>query len=53
MQTKKMEKVAYLLKETDLSIGEISRIIGYSNPGRMLELFKRAYGMTPKQYRNQ
>ena len=53
MQTKKMEKVACLLKETDLSIGEISHSIGYSNPGRMSELFKRSYGMTPKQYRNQ
>jgi len=41
-----------LLKESDLSITEISRLVGYNNDITFLRVFKRFEGITPSQYRN-
>lgn len=51
IQRKRMSVAEHLLISTSLSINEISRIVGYSNPSRFTELFKRYYGFTPSNYR--
>lgn len=45
-----LKKAAHWLKNSDFSIGEISDILGYCNDNYFSGLFKRAYGMSPKQY---
>lgn len=40
-----------LLRETDRSIIEIALDIGYRNPGRFAQLFRRELGITPSEYR--
>lgn len=39
------------LKETSLSIASICELVGYENPEHFMRTFKKAYGMTPSQYR--
>lgn len=51
IQRKRMSVAEHLLISTTLPINEISRIVGYSNPSRFTELFKRYYGFTPSNYR--
>lgn len=48
----RIQEAEYLLRSTNLSIGEISVRIGYSKPGYFYKLFKDYYGMTPIEYRN-
>jgi AraC-like DNA-binding protein len=48
---KRMKQAAFLLKNTPLTIDEISLHIGYENTSFFHRLFKRYYGMTPRQYR--
>ena len=40
-----------LLKNSDYCISHIAAIVGYHNSGHFAKLFKTAYGMTPKAYR--
>lgn len=46
-----LKKAAYWLKNSDFSIGEISDILGYCNDNYFSGLFKKAYGLSPKQYK--
>lgn len=48
----KINKACELLKNEDLSIGEISRSIGYTDPLGFSKLFKQIKGVSPKLYRN-
>jgi AraC family transcriptional regulator, arabinose operon regulatory protein len=48
----RMDKACELLKETNLSIGEISNSIGYSDLLLFSRMFKRRRGLSPKNYRN-
>lgn len=48
----KMEKAAYLLKQTDDRIYQICSKIGYQNPPYFIKLFKKYFGMTPQEYRD-
>lgn len=47
----KMERAAYLLKQTDDRIYQICSKIGYQNPPYFIKLFKKFFGMTPQEYR--
>lgn len=40
-----------LLRETDRSIIEIALEVGYRNPSRFAQLFRRETGLTPSEYR--
>ena len=47
----RMEQAAKLLRETDLSIAEISGLVGYDSQSRFASAFKEAFGQLPKAYR--
>ena len=47
-----LDKAAYLLSTTDLSIKEISAICGISDHLYFRKLFKKHFGLTPTMYRN-
>ena len=46
-----LKKAAYWLKHSDLSVGEISDLLGYCNDNYFSCQFKKMYGISPKQYR--
>ena len=48
----RMEKAAYELRHTDLSIAKIVNNLGFSNRGHFNRLFVEKYGMLPSEYRN-
>jgi len=48
IQKLRLEEANLLLKEQNLSIGEISRIVGYKHQGHFSRLFFRTYGIYPK-----
>ena len=47
----KLGKAAQLLLETDLPVQDISRKAGYPNPLTFSKMFKRTYGVSPREYR--
>jgi two-component system response regulator YesN len=47
----KMEKGAWLLKHTNDKIYHICSQIGYQNPPYFIKLFKKHFGQTPQDYR--
>lgn len=47
----RMEKASRLLVETDASIAEISRTVGYTKPGAFTDAFRRSKGCPPVQFR--
>lgn len=47
----KMEEAKNLLKYTDKSINEISQILAFSSQAYFTNVFKKAYGCTPKEFR--
>ncbi len=47
----KLKKAQTLLRITNNSISEIAYIVGYINTGKFTEAFKRAFNMTPTEYR--
>lgn len=49
----RMNKAAELLKLTQLSIGDISNAVGYSNQLHFSRAFKNVYGKSPKQWRKE
>jgi len=49
----RMEKAATLLRETRLSVLEISRAVGYQNQGRFAARFKQYSGATPLNFRRE
>lgn len=48
----KMEEAAFLLTDTNVSIKEVSDLLGYSDSHNFMKLFKRQMGLTPSEYRN-
>lgn len=52
IQNKRMAHAEYLLLETDFSIGQIAKAVGYSHAGRFSGLFKKNTGFLPEKYRN-
>ena len=51
LQNKRLAIALELLKNTDIPIADISVMIGYENTSFFHRLFKRVYGMSPRQYR--
>ncbi len=47
----RLSKAMILLKDTSLKLGEISLKIGYENYISFVKVFKKKYGITPKEYR--
>jgi AraC-like DNA-binding protein len=47
----RMHKACELMESSTLSIGDISRSVGYDNQLLFSKMFKKAKGMTPKAYR--
>ncbi len=47
---KRMERAVLLMKNTSLSLEEISALLGYSNHSNFYKAFKEYYGMTPREY---
>lgn len=47
----RLEKVMDLLRLTNLSVRDIIFKVGYSNEANFYKLFKKQYGITPNEYR--
>lgn len=47
----RMQTAAMLLQTTERSVTEIAVAVGYDNPSKFAETFKKEYGMTPMQFR--
>ena len=47
----KIEKAKQLLKESDISITEISKIVGFSDHNYFSKVFKKYVAVTPTAYR--
>lgn len=49
----RLEKSEELLRTTSLSIQEISEKTGYENPLTFSKIFKKVYGLSPRNYRSE
>ncbi|MBQ4580134.1 MAG: helix-turn-helix transcriptional regulator [Clostridia bacterium] len=49
----RLNKAGELLQSTELSIEDISQMVGYNNSTTFRRAFKRVKGLSPQQYRNQ
>ena len=47
----RLEKAARLLRETDASMAEVARRVGYESQSKFTAAFKEQYGQLPKEYR--
>lgn len=52
IREQRMKRAQELLMSTNLRIGEIGYMVGYSNPSYFCKCFADAYHMTPEEYRN-
>ncbi|WP_199615385.1 response regulator [Paenibacillus alkalitolerans] len=48
----RMERALYLLKNTNKKIYEITSELGYQNPQYFSKMFKKHYGLTPNEFRD-
>ncbi len=51
IQHRRMGQAEHLLSHTDLTMGQISQIIGYHSPSRFSKLFCKSTGLPPHAYR--
>jgi AraC-like DNA-binding protein len=51
IQHRRMGQAEHLLSHTDLSIGQVSQIVGYHSPSRFSKLFCKSTGLLPYEYR--
>jgi AraC-like DNA-binding protein len=49
--TRRLERAAALLRNTDWSVAEICMTVGLQSVGSFTTSFRRAYGMSPTEYR--
>ncbi len=47
----RIEKAKQLLRETDMKLSAIAMEIGYNEPNYFSHVFRKAEGITPKEYR--
>lgn len=52
LTTYRLNRAKELLSHSDLSITEISYRCGFTDSAYMGKQFRKAYGMTPKEYRS-
>lgn len=48
---RRMVQARRLLVETDLSVGEIGRRVGYPSPGYFARIFRQVHGVSPREWR--
>ena len=53
VQDKRLAQAAFLLKNTDRNVSDISLAVGYENVSYFHRIFTQAYGMSPRHYRVQ
>ncbi|MBQ4559948.1 MAG: helix-turn-helix domain-containing protein [Tyzzerella sp.] len=53
VQTKRMNQAAYMLINSQVSVAEIIRMVGYDNTSYFHRKFKERYGVSPKEFRVQ
>lgn len=53
VQEKRLAQAAFLLKNTDRNVSDISVAVGYENISYFHRIFAETYGKTPKHYRMQ
>lgn len=51
MKEHRMARAAQLLRETDESVAEIARAVGYESQSKFTAAFKEYFGVLPKEYR--
>lgn len=51
MKEHRMEKAAALLRETNDSVSQIAKAVGYGSPSRFSTAFREIYQMLPSEYR--
>lgn len=51
IQNTRMSRAEHLLSNTDMSINEIAKIVGYRNSSRFSKLFRKNMGLLPNEYR--
>ena len=51
VQEKRMNQASFLLRTTDSLIEDIALAVGYENVSYFHRLFRKNYGMSPRQYR--
>ena len=51
IQGRRMSQAEHLLIDTDFTMGQIAKMIGYSTSSRFAELFKKNTGILPIEYR--
>ena len=49
----RMKKASEFLKESRLNISDVALCVGYNDVSYFIQTFKKHYGMTPEQYKNQ
>jgi AraC-like DNA-binding protein/mannose-6-phosphate isomerase-like protein (cupin superfamily) len=49
---KRIDTACNMLKETELSVKEISKTVGYENPLYFSQVFKNVLNVSPQEYRN-
>lgn len=47
----RLNRAAWLLRHTDLAIGQVAAEVGYTVPASFFHVFRDNYGMTPEQYK--
>jgi AraC-like DNA-binding protein/quercetin dioxygenase-like cupin family protein len=52
LQEKRLSQASYLLKNTGLSVEEISKAVGYENKSYFHRIFTSKFQMSPKKYRD-
>lgn len=53
VQEKRLAQAAFLLKNTDRNVADISAAVGYENVSYFHRIFADAYGKSPKHYRDE
>ncbi len=53
LQTKRLSQAGYLLSHTAMPVMDVALAVGYENISYFHRIFKKRYGISPKQYRNQ
>ena len=49
--TRRLEESKYLLAETDLSMSQIARLLGFSSPSYFSQVFRKTQGISPIEFR--
>lgn len=48
---RRIEEGCYLLQQTDMSLTQISRVLGFSSPSYFSQIFRKYKNLTPSEYR--